>query len=183
MSNVSSVLEGLDDNQAFYDPSSDTAAPKKLIEEGTYNAVVYSLTIKRDITVKGKYLSDIFEAIYKLDDDRYPDLKGREVKSKGYFRFKTPDKKKYPNLNDNQGQNKGYMIFAEACGFSMEKNEQGKYVLPMLMEGDIAGNPVNIKVVHDKWTDNSGEERVTPLAINVFKSDKQSTLKEDDLPF
>tara|TARA_R100000808_G_C2133149_1_gene141950 strand:+ start:193 stop:744 length:552 start_codon:yes stop_codon:yes gene_type:complete len=183
MSNVSSVLEGLDDNQAFYDPNSDTSGSKKVIEEGTYNAVVQSLTIKRDIVVKGKYLSDIFEAIYKIDDERYADLKGREVKSKGYFRFKTPDEKKYPNLEDNQGQNKGYMIFAEACGFSMEKNEQGKYVLPMLMEGDIAGNPVNIKVVHDKWTDSSGEERITPLAINVFKSDKAPALKQDDLPF
>jgi len=183
MSNVSSVLDGLDDNQAFYDPSSDTAAPKKVIGEGTYNAVVQSLTIKRDVVVKGKYLSDIFEAVYKIDDERHSDLKGREVKSKGYFRFKTPDKKKYPNLDDNQGQNKGYMIFSEACGFDMEKNEQGKYVLPMLMEGDIAGNPVNIKVIHDKWTDNSGEERITPLAINVFKSDKAPALKAEDLPF
>ena len=52
----------------------------------------------------------------------------------------------------------------------------------MLTEGDISGNSVNIKVVHDKWTDSSGEERTTPLAINVFKSNKVN-LKEEDLPF
>ena len=74
------------------------------------------------------------------------------------------------------------MVFAEACGFKMEKDEQGRYSLPMLTEGDISGNPVNIKVVHDKWTDSSGEERITPLAINVFKSNKVN-LKEEDLPF
>ena len=53
------------------------------------------------------------------------------------------------------------------------------------MESDISGNPVNIKVVHDKWTGSDGEERTTPLAVNVFKSNREisSPLKEDDLPF
>ena len=52
----------------------------------------------------------------------------------------------------------------------------------MITEGDIAGNPVTIKVVHDKWTNRDGEKRVTPTAINVFKSDRV-VVKEDDLPF
>ena len=135
--------------------------------------------------VKSQYLSDIFEATYKLDDKNHSDLKGREVKSKGYFRFKSPDKTKHPNLEDNQGNNKGYMIFAEACGFEMKKDKQGRYLLPMVMESDIAGNPVTIKVVHDKWTDQSGEQRVTPTAINVFKSKRKvdTPITEDELPF
>ena len=33
----------------------------------------------------------------------------------------------------------------------MQKDDQGRYLLPMVMESDISGNPVTIKVVHDKW--------------------------------
>ena len=186
MSNVSDLLNDIDNNVAYYNPSEDTTGNKSAkIEEGTYEAVVSKLTIKKDIVVRNSYLSDIFEAIYSLDDERYPDLKGREVKSKGYFRFKAPDKEKYPKLEDNQGNNKGYMIFVEACGYQIDKDEQGRYLLPYIMESDISGNPVNIKVVHDKWTGSDGEERTTPLAVNVFKSNREvsSSLKEDDLPF
>ena len=77
------------------------------------------------------------------------------------------------------------MIFAEACGFAMEKDKEGRYALPVVMESDISGNAVTIKVVHDKWTDQSGEQRVTPVAINVFKSQRkvEKPITEDDLPF
>ena len=186
MSDVNDVLNDIDNNVAYYNPSEDTSGKKyATIEEGTYEAVVSKLVVKKDIVVRNQYLSDIFEAIYKLDDNRYPDLKSRDVKSKGYFRFKTPDEKKYPKLEDNQGNNKGYMIFAEACGFEMTKDDSGRYLLPIVMESDIAGNPVTIKVVHDKWTDQSGEERITPVAINVFKSKRviEKPLTEDELPF
>tara|TARA_R100000656_G_scaffold104247_2_gene76488 strand:- start:3435 stop:3995 length:561 start_codon:yes stop_codon:yes gene_type:complete len=186
MSDVNDVLNDIDNNVAYYNPSEDTSGKKyATIEEGTYEAVVSKLVVKKDIVVRNQYLSDIFEAIYKLDDKRYPDLKSRDVKSKGYFRFKTPDEKKYPKLEDNQGNNKGYMIFAEACGFEMTKDDSGRYLLPIVMESDIAGNPVTIKVVHDKWTDQSGEERITPVAINVFKSKRviEKPLTEDELPF
>ena len=186
MSNVNDILSDIDNNVAYYNPNDDTSGKKyATIEEGTYEATVSKLNVKRDIVIKNEYLSDIFEATYTIEDDKYPDLKGREVKSKGYFRFKTPDKTKYPNLKDNQGNNKGYMIFAEACGFEMQKDEQGRYLLPMVMESDIAGNPVVIKIVHDKWTDQSGDERITPTAINVFKSERkvEVNLKDEELPF
>ena len=66
----------------------------------------------------------------------------------------------------------------------MQKDDQGRYLLPMVMESDIAGNPVTIKVVHDKWTDQSGDERITPTAINVFKSNRKvDNVTEDELPF
>ena len=185
MSNVCDIINDMDNNVAYYNPSEDTSGNKfAKIEEGTYEAVVNKLVVKKDIVVKNKYLSDIYEAMYLIDGTVHPDLKGREVKSKGYFRFKKPDKSKYPNLEDNQGNNKGYMIFAEACGFKMKKDDKGRYALPVVMESDIAGNLVTVKVVHDKWVDQSGEERVTPVAINVFKSKRENTnLKEDDLPF
>ena len=96
MSNVNDILSDIDNNVAYYNPNDDTSGKKyATIEEGTYEATVSKLNVKRDIVIKNEYLSDIFEATYTIDDDKYPDLKGREVKSKGYFRFKTPDKAKY----------------------------------------------------------------------------------------
>tara|TARA_R100000742_G_C4271310_1_gene90203 strand:- start:736 stop:1293 length:558 start_codon:yes stop_codon:yes gene_type:complete len=185
MSNVNEMLSEIDNNVAYYNPTEDTSGNNyEPIPEGTYEANVKKMNIKKDIVVKNKYICDIFEAIYSIDDNNHPNLKGREIKSKGYFRFKSPDKKKHPNLEDNQGNNKGYMIFAEACGHEMEKDKQGKYLLPYLMESDISGNPVTLKVIHDKWTGSDGDERVTPLAVNVFKSkDRVKALSSEELPF
>jgi hypothetical protein len=185
MSNVVDVLNDIDGDVAYYNPSEDTSgAENKLLPQGTYEANVYKLTIKSNIIVKNQYLSDIYEAIYVIDGTKHPEYKNKQVKSKGYFRFKNPDPAKYPNLKDNQGNNKGYMIFTEACGFQMEKDDSGRYLLPVVMESDIAGNPVNIKVIHDKWTNSEGEERITPLAVNVFKSKvRTKALTEDELPF
>lgn len=185
MSNVSEMLSDIDSNVAYYNPTEDTTGNKyEPIPEGTYEANVNKLSIKKDIVIKNSYISDIFEATYLIDDDNHPTLKNREIKSKGYFRFKAPDKKTHPNLDDNQGNNKGYMIFAEACGFDMKKDGNGKYLLPYLMESDISGNPVTLKVVHDKWTGSDGDERTTPLAVNVFKSkDRVKDLTSKDLPF
>ena len=70
MSNVSDLLDDIDNNVAYYNPSEDTTGNKSAkIEEGTYEAVVSKLTIKKDIVVRNSYLSDIFEAIYSLDDE------------------------------------------------------------------------------------------------------------------
>jgi len=187
MSNVNEMLSEIDNNVAYYNPTDDTTGSKYVtIPEGTYEANVNKLSVKKDIVIKNSYISDISEATYKIDDDNHPTLKGREIKSKGYFRFKAPDKKTHPGLEDNQGNNKGYMIFAEACGFEMKKDDSGKYLLPYLMESDISGNPVTLKVVHDKWTGSDGDERTTPLAVNVFKSttrEKPVTMSKDELPF
>ena len=183
MSDVSSLIDDLDNNKAYYDPSASESTSKKQVADGTYEAAVSKLTIKKDITIKGEFLADIFEAVYTIDGDKHPEYKGSQVKSKGYFRFKQPDPKKYPNLKDNPGQNKGYMIFCEACGFEMEKDENGRYSLPMITEGDIHGNPVTIKVEQEEWTNREGEKRTSPIAFNVFKSDRVANVKEDELPF
>jgi len=185
MSNVNEMLSEIDNNVAYYNPTEDTTGNKyEPIPEGTYEANVSKLTTKKDIVVKNSYICDIFEATYAIDDDNYPKLKNREIKSKGYFRFKKPDKNTHPGLEDNQGNNKGYMIFAEASGYEMQKDDTGKYLLPYLMESDISGNPVTVKVVHDKWTGSDGDKRVTPLAVNVFKSkDRVKKTQVTELPF
>tara|TARA_R100000353_G_scaffold9914_1_gene11106 strand:+ start:1965 stop:2516 length:552 start_codon:yes stop_codon:yes gene_type:complete len=183
MSDVNSLIADLDSNKAYYDPSASDSPTKKQIADGTYEAIVTKLTVKKDITIKGEFLADIFEAVYTINADKHPEYKGSQVKSKGYFRFKQPDPKKYPNLKDNAGQNKGYMIFCEACGFEIVKNEEGKFELPMITEGDISGNPVTIKVEQEEWTNRDGEKRTSPIAFNVFKSDTVVNIKEDELPF
>jgi len=183
MSDVNSLIADLDNDKAYYDPSASESSTKKVVKDGTYEATVSKLTVKKDITIKGEFLADIFEALYTIDGEKHPDLKGSQVKSKGYFRFKQPDPKKHPNLKDNAGQNKGYMIFLEACGFEMEKDENGKFALPHITEGDIAGNPVVIKVEQEEWTTREGEKRTSPVAYNVFKSDRVVNIKSEELPF
>lgn len=182
MSNVNDLLNDIDGDKAYYDPSQSTTKSKKQLVEGTYEAIVKKLSVKKDITIKGEFLADIFEATYSIDDDSNREFNGMEVKSKGYFRFKVPDKEKYPNLKDNSGQNKGYMIFCEACGFEMEKNEDGKFQLPFLMESDIAESRVVIKVELEEWTGRDGDKRTSPVAVQVFKSNKKD-LSKDELPF
>ena len=75
MSDIGQMIDNLDDNQAYYAPTSDTSGEKKtVIPAGTYEANVSRLSIKRDIVVKNKYLSDIFEAHYALNDKQNPEL-------------------------------------------------------------------------------------------------------------
>jgi hypothetical protein len=53
MSNVTDVLNDIDNNVAYYNPSDDTSGNKfSTIDEGTYEATVSKLTIKKDIILK-----------------------------------------------------------------------------------------------------------------------------------
>ena len=170
-----------DSSESFYDPSQDENK-FVIIPEGQYEAHVKSLELKENVVVKKKFLSDIFIPMFKIASGDY---KGKTVKSKGFFRFKSPDKEKYPDLSDNSGSNKGYMNLIESLGVNAESKEiDGKtmYKLPFIKSYDIEGNPAIIKVAHDKWTNSEGEEVTTPKVINVFKWENG---KEDtsDLPF
>ena len=170
-----------DNSESFYDPSQDENK-FVVVPEGEYETHVKSLALREDITIKGKFLADIFMPHFKIASGEY---KGKTVKSKGFFRFKSPDKDKYPNLSDNMGSNKGYMTLIEVLGINPESKEvDGKtvYKLPFVKAHDIEGKPCVIKVEHDKWMNSSGEEMTTPKAVNVFKW-KEGKADTSDLPF
>lgn len=167
--------------ESFYDPSEDENK-FVVVPKGDYEAHVVSLELKENIVVKGKFLADIFVPVFKIASG---DLKGRKVKSKGFFRFKSPDKDKYPDLSDNMGSNKGYMTLIDVLGLSIEEKEvDGKkiYSLPFVTPHEMEGRPAVIRVDHDIWINNSEETMTTPKVVNVFKwEDGKRNI--EDLPF
>ncbi len=168
-------------SESFYDPSEDDNK-YVVIPKGDYNTHVDSLELKENIVVRGKFLADIFQPIFKIATG---DFKGRKIKSKGFFRFKSPDKSKYPDLSTNMGSNKGYMTLVEVLGISVNKKEvDGKtlYDLPFVTSYEMEGRPATVRVDHDSWINNSGENITTPKVVNVFKWEDG---KRDvaDLPF
>ena len=170
-----------DSSECFYDPSQDDSG-YVIVPEGDYEAHVTGLEIKENVVVKNKFLSDIFSPIFKIASGDY---KGKTVKSKGFFRFKKPDEDRYPNLSDNRGSNKGYKILIEVLGINPESKEiDGNVVfkLPLIKSYDIEGKPAIVKVAHDKWTNNEGEEVVYPKVVNLFKWEGGEEV-EGDLPF
>ena len=191
MADVGTILNSGEQN-SWYDPAQDYSGP---MPEGEYKAHVKSLNIKRNVVVKGKFLSDIYEVIFTVADENsemeYVDDKGellsgatfvgRDFRSKGFFRFKKPSKSEYPNLSENMGSNRSYMELVNSFGLNLEESD-GKFYLPELDESDIEGLPVVARIYHDTWTDSEGEERITPKASMVFTWE-DGDKKEEELPF
>ena len=192
MADVGAILESKNSQDSWYDPTQDFSGP---MPEGEYKAHVKSLNIKRNVVVKGKFLSDIYEVIFTVADENkdmeYQDDKGeplngaafigRDFRSKGFFRFKKPNKNEYPNLSENMGSNRSYMELVNSFGLNMEEKD-GKFYLPELDESDIEGTPVVAKLYHETWLDSEGEERVTPKASMIFAWE-DGEKKEEELPF
>jgi len=177
MADVGTILNS-GGQDSWYDPAQDYSGP---MPEGEYKAHVKSLSVKRNIVVKSKFLSDIYEITFTVADENkdmeYQNDKGesvsgstfvgRDFRSKGFFRFKKPRKSEYPNLSENMGSNRSYMELVNSFGLNMEESD-GKFYLPELDESDIEGLPVVARIYHDTWTDSEGEERITPKASMVF---------------
>jgi|TARA_R110002020_G_scaffold85373_5_gene210735 hypothetical protein len=169
-----------DNNESFYDPSEDENK-YVIVPEGEYEAHVTGLEIKENVIVKKKFISDIFSPVFKIASG---DFKGKTIKSKGFFRFKAPDKDTHPDLSDNRGSNKGYKTLIEVLGINAESKEiDGKtvYKLPLIKSYDVEGKPAIIKIAHDKWNNPEGEEVIFPKAVNLFKWEGGEEVS--DLPF
>ena len=192
MADVGTILDSAKSQDSWYDPRQDFSG---IMPEGEYKAHVKSLNIKRNVKVKNKFLSDIYEVVFTVAEENvdmeYLDDKGNDVtgaafvgrdfRSKGVFRFKKPNKKEYPNLSENMGSNRSYMELINSFGLTMEEVD-GKFFLPELDSSDIEGLPVVAKVYHEKWTTRDGEDKTTAKASMIF-SWEDGDKKEDELPF
>jgi hypothetical protein len=176
MSSISSILDDTTGGDSYYDPSLDQGGV--MLPEGEYYAHVTDVSIKENVVVKSKFLSDIYNLTFTIADksgeNTYNGLSGKafvgeSVKSKGFFRFKKPDVEKHPNLSSNSGSNRGYMELLNGLRLELEKNDSGLFSLPILSNAESEGLPAIVKVVHDKWTNRDGKEMVTPKVISVFE--------------
>ena len=191
MADINEILNSTESSGAYYDPSQDFDG---IVPIGDYYAHICGLDVRKDVIVRGKFLADIYVPSFKVakenatndygtngEDVSGKAFVGREIKAKGFFRFKNPDKAKYPQLSDSQGSNKRYMEFADALGVKVEEVD-GRFKLPTLDEDYVKGEPAKVKVVHDKWLGREGDEMISPKVIDVFKwSDGKKVY--DDIPF
>tara|TARA_R110001583_G_scaffold498_3_gene4510 strand:- start:3134 stop:3706 length:573 start_codon:yes stop_codon:yes gene_type:complete len=190
MSNsIDAVLGNTMSEESYYDPSLDK--PNVMIPEGEYYAHVKEFTVKSDVVVRNKYMSDIYNIVFKLapenSDKDFGEhsgslFVGKTVRSKGFFRFKNPNS---PNLESNSGGNREFKEVCEALGVSPEEKEvDGKkvFALPSLTPANSEGKPAIIKVKHEDWTNRDGEEMKSPKAYNVF-SWSNGKIDVSDLPF
>ena len=178
MADINEILNSTESSGAYYDPSQDLDG---IVPIGDYYAHICGLDVRKDVIVRGKFLADIYVPSFKVakenatndygtngEDVSGKAFVGREIKAKGFFRFKNPDKAKYPQLSDSQGSNKRYMEFVESAGVKVAEDKDGKYRLPEIREDDIYGKPVIAKVIHDKWLNDDGEEKASPKVLSVF---------------
>jgi len=183
---MNEFIDQITQDEAYFDPDANEMT---MVPEGVYPAHVTSLNVKEDVVVKRKWLSDIYVPSFTIANESN-DAAGMRVNDSNYgqgvFRFKKPDPSS--GLEDRQGAgNSGYKALLDALEIKAEEHqaEDGRklYKLPRLVEEDIVGLPVLIKVFHQKYQ-SSGEERVSvKAAIESGWTEGQKIEVEDALPF
>ena len=126
MSDVATILDSDSPSDAWYDPSADFSG---VMPVGAYKAYAKDLVVKENLVVRSKYLADVYEVKFEVAEENAENVYdvdgkevsgksfvGKEIRSKGFFRFKSPDKSIYPNLEENSGSNISYMELIESFG-------------------------------------------------------------------
>ena len=166
---------------AWYEPKSQGGLSS--VKAGKYKSVlVKHLNIKKDKVVSGKFLADIYEPVF--------DIEGKEVKHKGFFRFKKPDPAKYPQLQSDMGSNAGYHALCDMMDMVQKKDD--KLILPELDLDTFKRFLFDVEVVIEEWVGREGNDMKTPRVKMVLKAEtrgKEAIMEdnivnvEDDLPF
>ena len=187
--NVDNILGDLIGGQSYYDPTEDKT--NVIVPEGDFYAHAKDYTVKEDVVIRGRHLADIYNITFKLAEENSDKefgehsgniFVGKDIRSKGFFRFKTPSNGK---LEPNSGGNRQFKELCEVLGIKPEEKEvDGKtvYALPILSPSTVEGMPVIVKVKHDTWTNRDGEDITSPTVVGVYS---WSNGKRDvsDVPF
>ena len=187
-----------EEKTTYYDPSESDEFV--VLPKGQYKSRVNSFEYKKTWTNNENQVADIYEATYKLDNsvaemilrnEKGDEISGsqfvnREVKSKGFFLWKSPAEDE--NFKANPGGNKRISIFLAAAGYKLEKkelsikgNKREVTVIPETIdETRLMGQPVIIEVTHEEYKD-----KIYAKEIKVSKWDGAPAPVEenDDLPF
>ena len=112
MSDVATILDSDSPSDAWYDPSADFSG---VMPVGAYKAYAKDLVVKENLVVRSKYLADVYEVKFEVAEENAENVYdvdgkevsgksfvGKEIRSKGFFRFKSPsDNKLQPNSGGN----------------------------------------------------------------------------------
>ena len=95
----------------YYDPSEKEEF--KVVDPGVYNAYIKHFEYKREWANSENQVADIYEATYSLAD-----VPGMQVRSKGFFLWKSPGKE--DSYVSNPAGNKRLNIFLNAIGYPLD---------------------------------------------------------------
>jgi len=166
----------------YYDPSEEKEF--KVVEAGVYNAYIKNFELKREWSNSDNQVADIYEATYTLADNP-----GMEVRSKGFFLWKSPSKE--DTFMSNPSGNKRLNIFLSAINYPLNtvkiknsKNETKEVAaIPELLDDThIKTAPLRITVVHEEYKGKvyAKEVKVEPWADAPVLESKE---EDSDLPF
>ena len=188
-----------EEKMTYYDPSETDEFV--VLPKGMYKARVSAFEFKKNWTNKDNQQADIYEASYKLDESvkdmtlrnevgdeiNASQFVGREVRSKGFFLWRSPEKDEF---RSNPAGNKRISIFLESVGYPLSKkeltNSKGSKVevveIPETIdESKFLNSPVIIEIAHEEWKD-----KLYAKEVKVNKWDNAPAIEaddEDDLPF
>ena len=163
----------------YYDPSEKQEF--KVVDAGVYNAYVKNFEFKREWSNSENQVADIYEATYTLADDI-----GMQVRSKGFFLWKSPGKE--DSYVSNPAGNKRVNIFLKAIGYPLDtvkiKNSKGEVqeveAIPELLEDShIKNAPLTITVIHEEY---KGKTYAKEVKVEKWE-DAPEQEDEDDTPF
>ena len=163
----------------YYDPSEKEEF--KVVPTGVYNAYVKNFEFKREWSNSENQVADIYEATYTLADDV-----GMQVRSKGFFLWKSPGKE--DSYVSNPAGNKRVNIFLKAIGYPLDtvkiKNSKGEVqeveAIPELLEDShIKNAPLTITVIHEEY---KGKTYAKEVKVERWEEAPQQD-DEDDTPF
>jgi hypothetical protein len=168
-----------EEKMTYYDPSEKQEF--KVVDAGVYNAYVKNFEFKREWSNTENQVADIYEATYTLADNV-----GMQVRSKGFFLWKSPGKE--DSYVSNPAGNKRVNIFLKAIGYPLDtvkiKNSKGEVqeveAIPELLEDShIKNAPLTITVIHEEY-----KGKTYAKEVKVEKWEEAPKLEdEDDTPF
>jgi hypothetical protein len=200
-------MSTMSEAMSYFDPS-EVKENVRLVP-GKYLGHISKATIKNDVKVRGKYMSNIYNYYFKVSSDNAENTyqvedisgatkeykgdvyEGKEVRSNGVFHFIAPTE--FDEFEANPGGNKKYFDFVQGLDVPCKETEvevDGKsktiYELPNLAVSDIVGKPVIATLNFGKpWKGDDGVERKSLEVKHIIKWEGGTIVdaEVEDLPF
>lgn len=200
-------MSSMSEAMSYFDPT-EVEENVRLVP-GAYLGHISKVTIKKEVKVRGKYMSNIYNYYIKVDkanaensyevEDINGQMKthkgnvyeGKEVRSDGVFHFIAPTE--FDEFKPNPGGNKKYYDMSVACQvdsipkeIEVDGEKKTVYELPNLEVHEMVGKPIIATINFGKpWKGDDGVERKTLQVkhIKAWEGGKIVDAEAEDLPF